>query len=62
MEALGDFDAQFIYTAPYSPEFNPIEEVFGVLKNTHRWRFLNHAKITKFDERLTIEYDSGNDI
>lgn len=33
-----------MYTPPYSPDFNPIENVFGILK--HRWRTMDSSSRT----------------
>jgi len=41
------YDIDIIYTPPYSPFCNPIEEVFASLKSTSK-RFIHHA----FSERL----------
>ena len=38
LDDLTKFNYSFIWNAPYTPRFNPIEEVFGLIKNKLRQR------------------------
>lgn len=44
-----------VYTPPYSPEFNPVEMVFGVLKRSYRARCPIGALQDGFDYQGTLE-------
>jgi len=51
----------YIFTPPYSPNFNPIENVFGIIKNNYRNKYSNISlSNTKFSlkERLNIIEES----
>ena len=39
MERLDELSIEYVFSPPYSPDFNPIESVFSIYKNKiKRWR------------------------
>jgi transposase len=49
----------YIFTPPYSPNFNPIENVFGIIKNNYRNKYnnmlLSNTKFTLKESLLIID-------
>jgi len=41
-EKMNDLGMRYIYNVPYSPDFNPIEMCFSVLKNTFKKLRMNN--------------------
>ena len=54
-EAVGARDATVLYLPPYSPDFNPIEQVFSKIKNELRRR--EHRTITDLENAFGESLD-----
>ena len=50
-------DIELIYNAPYSPEYNPIENVFSKVKNIYKNRKLQAlVRDEQWEMKVEIEY------
>jgi transposase len=54
-EAVASRDATVLYLPPYSPDFNPIEQVFSKIKNELRRR--EHRTITELENAFGESLD-----
>jgi transposase len=54
-EAVGARDATLLFLPPYSPDFNPIEQVFSKIKNELRRR--EHRTITELENAFGESLD-----
>ncbi len=54
-EAVANHDARLLYLPPYSPDFNPIEQVFSKIKNTLRRR--EHRTISELERAFGESLD-----
>ena len=54
-EAINKSNNKILFIPPYSPDFNPIEEVFGKLKSYIK-KFINPYNLNKNIERLVDEF------
>ena len=58
---------KYIFTPPYSPNNNPVENVFGIIKNKYnKLNYTNKNKVEKkiFDviQETTVQYNNFNNI
>jgi transposase len=52
LNLIKETNNNFIFTPPYSPNFNPIENVFGIIKNNYK---NNYKKISIINRKFSVK-------
>ena len=57
LKLITNSNNNYIFTPPYSPNFNPIENVFGIIKNNYKNKLFNDLSLSDKNFSLSNRYN-----